>query len=232
MLQQVALLIGSGFYGDSSSALLQTLGYAAGDNAGITLKDPLYGANSQLNKDYLDLEVAISSGADTGTIEAKAKQVRDLSGSDHPGLADAATNIINSLADTDGSYNQTKSLTALMNNPPNAAASPPPPASPPPGSPPEHYTPADETNAYQKLLADIKSGADANTIANDAITLAAAATDNGDVGLATAALDIASLATGIHTEVATEDGINSSNELQVLTDNAPGTPAAQQFPTV
>ncbi|HXZ22367.1 MAG TPA: hypothetical protein VEH78_06350, partial [Pseudolabrys sp.] len=92
-----------------------------------------------------------------------------------PGLAAAAHNISASI--DDGSYDQTGSLNALMNNPSNAAAAPPPSSSPPPPKTPNPTPPfpqipkpqsvADETADYQKLLADIQSGADPVTLLND-----------------------------------------------------------------
>jgi hypothetical protein len=90
----------------------------------------------------------------------------------------------------------------------------------------------DELSAYRKLRSDLKSGADSNVIFRDAVALTNAALNNaalnnGDLGLAQVAVDIASLHKGFGTKVAQADGINASNELASLTNNAPGTPGAQ-----
>jgi hypothetical protein len=225
-LQKVALLVGSGYYGDSALAFLD----AADPHDNLPdghkiVTDPL-GDHTPLNEAYLKLEVDISNNADKATIKADAENVKNLAGSDHPGLADAANNISNST--DDGSYDHdddhTGSLTALMNNPPNGPAASAPPSPQPSPLPPG----SDEASDYQKLLSDIKSGADADTINNDALALAASATANGDDGLAEVALDIGGLAKGIAPQIAAQDGINSSNELQVLINAAPGTPGAQR----
>jgi hypothetical protein len=240
MLQKAALLIGSGFYGNNNAALTVLRNAFPVDSNPSTLDPMSPGDHTPLNDAYLKLEVDISNNADTATIKADADNVKNLAGSDHPELADAANNIINSSRDGgDGSYEQTASLTALMNNPPNAPAAsppapPPPPApEPPPPAPdprvkiPQPQAVVDELSAYRKLRSDLKSGADSNVIFRDAVALTNAALNNGDLGLAQVAVDIASLHKGFGTKVAQADGINASNELASLTNNAPGTPGAQ-----
>jgi hypothetical protein len=170
--------------------------------------------HTPLNDAYLQLEVDISNNADKQTIKTDAQQVQQLAGSDHPGLADAANNISKIIDDG--------SLTALMNNPSNAAAAPPPSSPPPASSPPPHES-ADETTPYQKLLADIQSGADRSTLINDVEALFAAAIHNGDFGLSQAALDIG--------ETVKAGPFDKSTATKTLTDAAPGTSGAQLPPT-
>jgi hypothetical protein len=193
-----------------------------------TVKDPLNGDDSTLNQAYLQLELDISNGADKQPIKADAQQVEQLAGSDHPGLAAAAHNISASI--DDGSYDQTGSLNALMNNPSNAAALPPS-SSPPPKTPnptppfpqiPQPQSVADETADYQKLLADIQSGADPGTLLNDAVALARAAIRDGDLGLAQAALNVG--------EALKAGSYDRGTAMQALTGAAPGTPGAQMPP--
>jgi hypothetical protein len=204
--------------------------------------DPLGGADGGLNAAYLQLEVDISNNADTATIKADADNVKNLAGSDHPGLADAANNIINSIGDGSGggSYNGPASLTALMNNPPNAA--PPPPTSPPPPPAPQPPPPApeprvkipqpqvilDESSAYQKLLDDLTNG-DSSSIAADADLLATLAIQKGDDHLAQVALDIGDEALGTNLDIPALDGITDDgpSAVNALKNAAPGTPAAK-----
>jgi hypothetical protein len=249
MLQKVALLAGSGIYKDAPTALkFLQLANQPGPLTGPPysdppLKDPMVDPtdnenyHNPLNDAYLQLEVDISNNADKGTIKTDAEQVKTLAGSDHPGLADAANNISKSIDIDDGSYDHdqdhTGSLTALMNNPPNAAPTtaggvpPPPPPSVPEPTPPIPQTPqppsvADETTPYQKLLADIESGADQSTLLNDSEALFKAAIHNGDFGLSQAALDIGeSVKTG---------PFDKDTTTKTLTGAAPGTSGARLPP--
>jgi hypothetical protein len=160
-----------------------------------------------LGNAYLKLENDVETGADAQTLKADAEQVKTLADkAGNTGLSTAASNIINSLGD--GSYNQLASEVALMDhgvtNQDLGLLSP------------------SESDAYQKLLADIKSGADDTTIRDDALALAPAAIQNGDLGLAQVALDIGS---------AVEGGtFDAAAAARALTGDAPGTAAAQQPP--
>jgi hypothetical protein len=230
-LQKVALLVGSGYYTDDPSSWLKQARTVTEDNAALNYNvamDPLGGADGGLNAAYLQLEVDISNNADTATIKADADNVKNLAGSDHPGLADAANNIINSIGDGSGggSYNGPASLTALMNNPPNApAAAPPPPTS----SPPPPSQPQDEGQAYQKLLDDLANGGDITSIAADADQLAGLAIRNGDDHLAQVALDIGDELLGTNLDIPALDGITDygPSAVDALKNAAPGPPAAK-----
>ena len=228
MVQGVALLIGSGFYGDNSSALWHLQYAAPVDDPWLTLVNPLDQKDqTPLNEAYLKLEVDISSNADSKTVKADAQQVQQLAGSDHPGLADAANNIIVNI-DNNNSYDQTASLNALMNNPSNATAAPPASPPPPPSSPPPPQA-TDETTAYQKLLDDLTNGGDVSSIAADAQRLAGLAIQNGDDHLAQVALDIGDEVLGTNLDIPALDGITDygPSAVNALKNAAPGTPAAQ-----
>jgi len=242
VLQQVALLVGSGFYKDSSQALqfLQQANQSGGPFYAPVplLTDPMpQGGHTPLNDAYLQLEVDISSNADKQKIKSDAQTVEQLAGQNNPELANAAHNISASI--DDGSYDQTGSLTALMNNPSNAGAppqSPPssPPSDPPSGSPPGKTisapdAPPDEIAAYQKLLDDLTKGAFGTTIEADAVRLAGLATQNGDDHLAQVALDIGDVTLGTNLDIPAMDGIKGLGPaaLNDLNSATPGTRAAQ-----
>ncbi len=81
---------------------------------------------------------------------------------------------------------------------------------------------ADETSAYQKLISDIRSGADNTTLMNDVFSLSEASVQNSDFGTGQAALDIG---------FAIKGGTFDPNAaLQALAGVAPGTSAAQLPP--
>jgi len=229
-LQKVALLVGSGFYGNNNNALAFLDDVDPHDTLPLGHKfitDPMNPQDhTPLNDAYLQLETDISNNADKQTIKADAQQVEQLAGSDHPGLAAAAHNISASI--DDGSYDQTGSLNALMNNPSNAAAAPPPSSPPPPSNPPSG-SPSDESAAYQKLIDDLTKGATGATIEHDALQLAALAIQNGDDHLAQVALDIGDVTKGTRLDIPAMDGIKGLGPaaLNDLKSAAPGTPAAQ-----
>src|SRR5260370_1412586 len=98
---------------------------------------------------------------------------------------------------SEGTYNQTGSLTALMDHPPTAAA-----------------PSASDAAAYQKLMTDIQSGADKVTILADAAQLAIAAAANGDTRLEGIARNIGnSIGNGSY---------GAGGSLAALKDAAPG----------
>jgi hypothetical protein len=59
-----------------------------------------------------------------------------------------------------------------------------------PAAPPPPRLPDDISQAYGKLLTDLKSGADSSTIFNDAQQLAVVAGKHGDVGVEQVAINI------------------------------------------
>ena len=216
-LEQAALNIGNslndGSY-DQKASLQALTDYAPGTAKASGSVGP---TGNPLNDAYTQLERDVANGADPQTIKADAQHVSELAKNQGVGgLASAADNIGNSISD--GSYDQTKSLTALMENTPKA--SPPSPPPPPSSAPPTSSS--SEATAYQKLVSDIASGADKGTIQSDVQQLAGAAIRNGDFGLAQVALDIGT---------SVKNGSYDPNTAaQALGPVAPGTSAAQLPP--
>ncbi len=157
---------------------------------------------------YLKLESDIEHGADQKTVQADAEQVKSLAernGNTH--LVDATNAILTGIGN--GSYDQVGAEEALMND----------------GTTPEDVVgsfSADETSAYQKLISDIRSGADNTTLMNDVFSLSEASIQNSDFGTGQAALDI-----GFSIKGGTFD---PNTALQALGNAAPGTSAAQLPP--
>ncbi len=210
-LEKVALLVGSGVYGDKEA--IEVLKAASpelnrGDGA-THVTDPLGGRHDPLTDAYLALEVDIANGADAQQIKTGADHVAQLAkDSGQAGLASAAANISNSISDH--TYDQARSLTALMENPPTFAPTMPVPPLPSP-----------EAAAYQKLLNDIQSGANRVTILADAAELTIAAAGAGDLRLEDVARNIGnSIGNGTY---------SADTSLSALKDAAPGTPGAQTF---
>ncbi len=156
---------------------------------------------------YLKLENDVEHGADPQTLKDDAQNLKALAQKDgNSNLADAAGAVISGI-DTN-TYSQVGAEEALMNNgATNVELGFSPPAR------------TDETTAYQKLLDDVRSKADKDTILNDVLSLSAASIKNGDFGLSEAALDFGD---------AVRQNMNPS--LQPLLDAAPGTPAASLPP--
>ncbi|WP_407158247.1 hypothetical protein [Bradyrhizobium sp. STM 3557] len=212
-LEKVALLVGSDMYGSSAVDLLKAASPELADQDNVyapQVTDPLGGLHSPLNDAYLTLEVDIAGGPDPQKIKADADQVTQLAkNAGQPGLESAASNISNSI--TDGSYDQSGSLTALMNNAPTLSTAQEPPA-------PGPLVPPSDIAAYDKLKSDIQSGADAVTIISDAAQLATAAAGTGDTGLETVARNIGNSA---------GNGTYSTDgSLSALDNAAPGTAGA------
>ncbi len=225
-LEKVALLVGSGMYGASAVDLLKAASPELADQDNVyapQIADPLGGLHSPLNDAYLTLEVDIAGGADPQKLKADADQVTQLAkNAGQPGLESAASNISNNI--TDGSYDQSGSLTALMDNPPSQTSVPPQTNPPPPA--PGSLVPPSDIAAYNELKSDVESGADANAIITDAAQLAIAAASTGDAGLETVARNIGNSA-GNRTY--SKDG-----SLSALDNAAPGTAGARtpQEPTL
>ncbi|WP_407158243.1 hypothetical protein [Bradyrhizobium sp. STM 3557] len=209
MARNIGNSAGNGTYSKdgSLSALDNAAPFSAGarSSQGQTLSDNAGAA-------YLKLQGDVEHGADPQTIKADAEQVKSLAqnnGNTH--LVDAANAIISGI--DNGSYDQLGAEEALMNDGTTSA-------SPDNGSPPSF----NEASAYQKLMADIRSGADNTTLISDVISLSSASIANGDFGLSQAALDI-----GDSVKNSTFD---PSAALQSLTNTAPGTSAAQLPPSI
>ncbi len=211
-LAQVALIIGSGGTvsngRDNADAL--SLVPPGADAAYVSL-----GSRGTPTSDaYLQLELDVASGADPQKIKQDADNLAQLAtGSGDPALAQVASNISNSISNN--TYDQTASLTALMNNNPasGSGSSTPPSQTPPPPAPPS------DVAAYNKLQADVQSGADEPTLIADAAQLAIAAAGAGDTGLEAVAHNIGnSVGNGTYSK----DG-----SLSALTSAAPGTAGAR-----
>jgi hypothetical protein len=226
-LEKMALLVGSdptgsSFNGGVNTALTRLRDAYAGANFGYgptNVFDPLAGdtslpqADPQLERAYLQLEVDLTNGADPQTIKSDADRVATLAGpAGRNDLVLTADNIGISLSD--GSYDQTKSLTALMDANPSTPSSSTPSSSAPAATPPD-------AAAYQKLAADIQSGADKATIVNDAAQLAIAAQNNSDANLSYVARNIGNAA---------GNGSGADIYLSALTAAVPGTPGAKNLP--
>ncbi len=197
--------IGNGTYSKDSS--LSALSNAAPGTAGArTAQPPL--SSDAAGGAYLKLETDVEHGADQKTVQADAEQVKSLAEKDgNTHLVDAANAIITGIGN--GSYDQVGAEEALMND----------------GTTPEDDAgsfSADETSAYQKLISDIRSGADNTTLMNDVLSLSAASIQNSDFGTGQAALDI-----GFAIKGGTFD---PNTALQALAGAAPGTSAAQLPP--
>jgi hypothetical protein len=192
---QLALMTGSGMFGASAADILKEADPRGG---GVTLT-----VNNEFDRAYLSLEADIASGADLQKIKADADNVAQLAtSSNDSGLASVASNISSST--TNGTFDQTKSLTDLMNNKPTSTSGPPITA-----------------GLYQKLFNDIQSHADHVTILADAAQLAIAAAGNGDARLEYVARNIGnSIGGGTY---------SADGSLAALQDAAPGTPGAQSL---
>src|SRR5262249_32720844 len=149
-LSKVALMAGSGMLGASTA---ETLKKADPVNNSFA---PTFSLN-RFDAAYVNLEYDIARGADQHTIKADAYHLAALAQSNHDdALFNVASGISSSIPD-DGSISQTfdptKSLTDLMNNPPVD---------------PQQA----ELDAFNKLLDDLKNGRDQGTIQQDAQDLA------------------------------------------------------------
>ncbi len=197
--------VGNGTYSKDGS--LSALSNAAPGTAGArTAQPPL--SSDAAGGAYLKLENDIEHGVDQKTVQADAEQVKALAQQDgNTHLVDAANAIITGIGN--GSYDQVGAEEALMND----------------GTTPEDdagsFSP-DENSAYQKLISDIRSGADNTTLMNDVLSLSEASIQNGDFGTGQAALDIG---------FAIKGGTFDPNAaLQALNNTSPGTSAARLPP--
>ncbi len=197
--------IGNGTYTKDGS--LSALGNAAPGTAGARTAQPTLSSDAAGGA-YLKLENDIEHGADQKTVQADAEQVKSLAEKDgNTHLVDAANAIITGIGN--GSYDQVGAEEALMNDgatPTDAAGS----------------FSADENSAYQKLISDIRSGADNTTLMNDVLSLSEASIQNSDFGTGQAALDIGNSIKG--------GTFDPNAALQALAGAAPGTSAAQLPP--
>jgi hypothetical protein len=163
---------------------------------------------------YLKLEHDVEGGADSQTVKADAKQVKTLAQSDGNTSLFAAADAISSEIDG-GTYSQVGAEEALMNDGATNVELGFSPTGGPSSAP-------DEASAYQKLLTDIRSGADKTAILNDVLVLSSDAIKKGDFGLSQVAIDI-----GFSIK---DDTFDADTALQSLTGAAPGTAAAQLPP--
>jgi hypothetical protein len=198
--------VGAGTYSQDGS--LSALTNAAPGTPGAQASQGAAGLSDEAGGAYLKLESDIEHGADQTTVQADAEQVKSLAQNDgNTHLVDATNAIIGEIGN--GSYDQVGAEEALMND----------------GTTPENTGGSfsdDETSAYQKLVSDIRAGADNTTLMNDVLSLSEASIKNGDFGLGQAALDIgSSLKSGT---------FDPNAALQSLGDAAPGTSAAKLPP--
>ncbi len=198
--------VGNGTYSKDGS--LSALSNAAPGTAGArTAQPPL--SSDAAGGAYLKLENDIEHGVDQKTVQADAEQVKALAQQDgNTHLADAANAILTGIGN--GSYDQVGAEEALMNDGTTNTSQNGPSDS------------ADETSAYQKLISDIRSGADNTTLMNDVFSLSEASIQNSDFGTGQAALDIGNSIKG--------GTFDPNAALQALAGVTPGTSAAQLPP--
>jgi hypothetical protein len=221
-LEDVARYIGMSFNGgfysaDWAQSLLQG---AEPGTAGAQTPQGQQGPAPQPDEtgnDYLKLATDIEHGADQQTVRADAEAVKaalakEGAGS-NPRLGEAADAIIQEI--DGGTYDQVGAEEAMMNDGASNI---------------ELGLAPDEATAYQKLLTDVRSGADSTTIVNDVVLLSDAAIGNGDFGLGQTALDIGQSVKNGDGKYVKDGKFDAAGAGQDLTNVVPGTSAAKLPP--
>lgn len=204
--------IGNGSYSKDGSVAALTDAASGTSGAKGSPQGPFAQANDT-GSAYLKLERDVESGADSQTLKADAEQVKTSAEKDgNSNLVAAADAVISGIGNNTSS--QVGAEEALMND---GATNIELGFGPPAGS-----SQPNETTAYQKLLTDIRSGADSGTITKDVLALSSDAIKTGDFGLSQVAIDI-----GFSIQ---DDKFDPAAALKSLTGAAPGTAAAQLPP--